>query len=153
MIRQALLRRAVWQVMVTGRERAGKFIVGYTKWWSVPLESHREPDEELEKISTAVKPNNTGKFLLFSNPYVITKQLVYFARRKTQWRYSLELFHSKVIIFRKSWTWLELSCLTYQPQHCGYFQIKENPCFVVNSNISFLIFKRMDTIIMIRAND
>lgn len=152
MIRQALLRRAVWQVMVTSRERAGKFIVGYTKWWSVPLASHWGPDEELKKIS-AVKQNNTGKFLLFGNPYMITKQLVYFARRKTQWRYSLELFHSKVIIFRKSWTWLELSCLTYQPQHCGYFQIKENPCFVVNSNISFLIFKRMDTIKMIRAND
>lgn len=152
MIRQALLRRAVWQVMVTGRERAGKFIVGYTKWWSVPLASHWGPDEELKKIS-AVKQNNTGKFLLFGNPYMITKQLVYFARRKTQWRYSLELFHSKVIIFRKSWTWLELSCLTYQPEHCGYLQIKENPCFVVNSNISFLIFKRMDTIKMIRAND
>lgn len=152
MIRQALLRRAVWQVMVTGRERAGKFIVGYTKWWSVPLASHWGPDEELKKIS-AVKQNNTGKFLLFGNPYMITKELVYFARRKTQWRYSLELFHSKVIIFRKSWTWLELSCLTYQPQHCGYLQIKENPCFVVNSNISFLIFKRMDTIKMIRAND
>ena len=152
MIRQALLRRAVWQVMVTGRERAGKFIVGYTKWWSVPLASHWGPDEELKKIS-AVKQNNTGKFLLFGNPYMITKQLVYFARRKTQWRYSLELFHSKVIIFRKSWTWLELSCLTDQPQHCGYLQIKENPCFVVNSNISFLIFKRMDTIKMIRAND
>lgn len=152
MIRQALLRRAVWQVMVTGRERAGKFIVGYTKWWSVPLASHWGPDEELKKIS-AVKQNNTGKFLLFGNPYIITKQLVYFARRKTQWRYSLELFHSKVIIFRKSWTWLELSCLTYQPEHCGYLQIKENPCFVVNSNISFLIFKRMDTIKMIRAND
>lgn len=117
------------------------------------LASHRGPDEELEKISTAVKQNNTGKFLLFSNPYMITKQLVYFARRKTQWRYSLQPFHPKVIIFRKSWTWLELSCLTYQPQHCGYFQIKENPCFVVNSNISFLIFKRMDTIIMIGAND
>ena len=150
MIRQALLRRAVWQVMVMGRERAGKFIVGNTKWWSVPLASHWGPDEELKKIS-AVKQNNTGKFLLFGNPYMITKQFVYFARCKTQWRYSLELFHSKVIIFRKSWTWLELSCLT--PQHCGYFQIKENPCFVVNSNISFLIFKRMDTIKMIRAND
>lgn len=150
MIRQVILRRAVWQVMVPGRERAGKFIVG-RKWWSLPLESHRGPDEELEKISTAVNPNNTGKFLLFSNPDMITKQLVYFARRKTQWRYYLELFHSKVIICRKRWT--ELSCLTYQPQHCGYFQIKENPCFVENSNISFLIFKRMDTIIMIRAND